>query len=331
MKTLKRERFGRRGDGCLLKRSGSPNWFSSLYVGGKDIVESTKTADLVIAKKVHKQRLREKSADEQGLKPFTTPATKRTRVGALLDDLLLHYETHRPKSIRTIRCHLEHVRTFFGNRRAVSLTTSDGNAFVKRQRQDGASDASIVLRLAYLAVALRREEMNVPAFERPSLNNARQGFFERSEVEAVIHHLPEHLRDVVRFAHATGWRKTECLSLRWSDIVGGEIRLRAEHSKNKMPRVVPLAGSLVEIVERRRGARALCPLVFHRHGRPIGGDFRRSWETGCKAAGLSGRLFHDLRRTAIRDMVRAGVPEVVAMKISGHKTRSVFEDRKSVV
>ncbi len=84
-------------------------------------------------------------------------------------------------------------------------------------------------------------------------------------------------------------------------------------------------GELLDIVKRAHQRRRLdCSFVFHRHGQPIG-DFRKSWAAACQKAGVSGTLVHDMRRSAIRNYIRSGVSESVAMALSGHKTRSVFD------
>jgi integrase len=108
------------------------------------------------------------------------------------------------------------------------------------------------------------------------------------------------------------------------------IRLRHELSKTREGRVLVLSGPLAEVIERRWALRVLgCPLVFHVRGRRIV-DWRKTWVRACTAARLPGKLFHDLRRTVVRNLVRAGVPERVAMGITGHRTRSVF-DRYNIV
>jgi integrase len=94
-----------------------------------------------------------------------------------------------------------------------------------------------------------------------------------------------------------------------------------------------LGGELWNIIERQLRARGFersdktlssSGFVFHSGGAPIG-DIRKAWATACKKAGVAGRLFHDLRRTLIRNAIRGGVPERVAMAMSGHKTRAVFD------
>jgi integrase len=165
-------------------------------------------------------------------------------------------------------------------------------------------------------------------------HNVRQGFVDPPAFERVIEHLPDDLRDVVRFAYATGWRKGEITTLTWADVdrEAGRILLRSEHSKNAEPRILPLVGDLAALIERRWQARAVrapdgnttvVGRVFHRAGRPVG-NIRKSWASACRRAGVPGLLLHDLRRSAVRNFEKAGVRPSVAMKLSGHKTDSVY-------
>ena len=170
-------------------------------------------------------------------------------------------------------------------------------------------------------------------------NNTRQGFFERPDLEAVVAALPDYLRDFTRFAYLTGWRKGEIISLRWTDVDrdAGASRLRPEAAKTGRGRTVMLEGDLAELIDRRWQGRLfekdgkvrVSDLVFHREGESVG-DFRKAWATACQTAGVPDKLFHNLRRTAARNMVRAGVPERVAMAVTGHVTRSMF-DRYNIV
>jgi integrase len=180
---------------------------------------------------------------------------------------------------------------------------------------------------------------SIPKVRALTENNRRQGFFERPDLEAVVAALPDNLRDFTRSAYLTGWRKGEIISLKWTDVDrdAGAIRLRPEAAKTGRGRTVMLEGDLAELIDRRWESRLLekdgnvrvTALVFHRDGKPVG-DFKKSWATACRAAGVPYKLFHDLRRTAARNMVRAGVPERVAMAVTGHVTRSMF-DRYNIV
>ena len=146
--------------------------------------------------------------------------------------------------------------------------------------------------------------------------------------------------DVLEFGYLCGWRIGEVARLEWRDVErdAGVARLRPELSKNNDGRVLVLSNPLRSVIERRWQARVLgCPFVFHHEGARLfhaGGSMSKEWKAAWKEArqkaGLSGKLFHNLRRTVARNLVRAGEPEAVAMIITGHKTRSVF-DRYNIV
>jgi integrase len=174
-------------------------------------------------------------------------------------------------------------------------------------------------------------------------HNRRRGFFEGDELEAVVAKLPEHLRGLLRFLFWTGWRSGEARGLEWRqvDLKAGVIRL--DDSKSGEPRtipygVLPVLRAIVEAQRQRadqlqRAAEAdgkrkrLARIVRHVFFTPAGfkiHDLAGEWDTARKAAGLPGRLVHDCRRTAARNMLRAGIPQAVAMQIGGWKTDSIF-------
>ena len=178
---------------------------------------------------------------------------------------------------------------------------------------------------------------SIPFIPKLKEDNVRKGVFTHFEYLRLRKVLPERLRPVVAFAYYTGMRKSEILKLQWSqvDLNEGKVRLEPGTTKNNEPRTVPLPRDLLEELKRQRKTRDQrcpgCRFVFFHHdtGLPIR-DFRGSWATATKESSLEGRLFHDFRRTGVRNLIRAGVPERVAMAISGHKTRSVF-DRYNIV
>jgi integrase len=316
------------GAGRIFQRG--TRWWVAYHAHHKEYREPAGTeAD---AKRLLKQRLKEIHGDR-----FIGPEGERLTVGELLDALVLHLETKGAKS-DSYRSHVKAVRNAFGFDRALSIGTARVERYAAEELRGKKAPATVnreigVLKQAF-RLALKQERLNrAPYFPMLKEDNARPGFFEHHEFEAVVGHLPEAYADAMRFAYLTGWRRGEIMPLRWDavDRIAGQVRLRT--SKNGRGRVLPLEGELRTLIDRRWSARqvttptgetALSPLVFHhRNGQPLG-DFRKAWATACRKAGVPGKLFHDLRRTAVRNMIRAGVSQTVAMSISGHRTISMF-------
>lgn len=218
--------------------------------------------------------------------------------------------------------------------------------YIRHRRGEAAKDATIqreleAIRRAFALAAEQRRLGFVPVVPTLAIgdSNARQGFLSRAEFEALVGNIGEmrgrpakftdddDLKDFVSWAWWTGMRKGEIAALTWDalDRETWTLRLHAGDAKTGRGRLLALEGPLRKIIDRRLDARRLdVPLIFHRDGKAVR-EFKKSWATACKRAGLPGILFHDLRRSAIRNMVRAGVDTAVAMRISGHRTRNVFD------
>lgn len=234
-------------------------------------------------------------------------------------------------------------------RKAQTVTLEDGSTQTTPEETKPVSPATINRELQVLkrmfSLAIRSGRIATKPYIK-MLKEAppRSGFFEREQYDSVMTHLPAALQPVIAFAYVTGWRiDSEVLPLEWRqvDFNAGEVRLDAGTTKNGEGRVFPFTADLRAVLkaqhaehERLKKAGHICRFVFFREiadGR--GGEkkpqpivsLNKAWKAACRAAGCPGRIPHDLRRTAVRNLVRAGISKSVAMELTGHKTASVFD------
>jgi integrase len=229
---------------------------------------------------------------------------------------------------------LNHLRARFQDAPLSEVTSRDVEQMSAELLAHPYAPATVQAHIAYLRAAMhyaqkKGELTALPWFPSIKVENARRGFFERDEFERILACLPEPYADIARFGYSCGWRLSEILGLHWSEVDRERRIIRLTTSKNGHGRVLPIVGELVEILERAWRNRIvgdkLSEWVFHRAGHRIPNN--RSWNVWNAArnhAGLTGRLFHDLRRTAARDMIAAGCDYQTAMAVTGHRTMSMF-------
>lgn len=331
----------------LYKQAGSKFWWYAISHRGRLIRQSTGETDAKKARGVLKAKRDELAAARGGYTVISGPETRRVSVADRLAGLLRDYELRGVRSLAQVRAHLgfppkpdgkpRTILEAFGRERVVDLSEDMIDEYMRRRLAAGARPATVNRETQLLGQAIRpflqKHRLPVPPLRKLPEDNTREGFFSRAEIESVVSHLPSDLKDFTRWAYLTAWRKSEIASLLWADVdvEGRTIRLSWRRSKNKKARTMALAGALAAIIERRSAARAALVVkgiasdrvFFRANGLPVQ-DFKKAWASACKAAGVAGRLFHDLRRSGVRNMTRAGVSRKVATAISGHRTEAVY-------
>jgi len=347
------------GEGGLILRGHI--WHAQYYVDGRQIRTSTKchvkSEALAFLRKLMDSR-------DKGEVPVTD--VKKLRYADLRQGLIDSYVTLGNKSLRERADGTENLAglaaldAFCGFKQGpnadgkitvtdrgvpvTQLTSDFASRFVRERKAAGVGNGATINRsLAVLRRMLRiakrqRKIHDIPFIEFLKEPPARKGFLAVEKFNELVSLLPTHLRPLVTLLYFDGVRIGEALQIEWSQVNLTErtIRLEPEQTKTDEARVLPLPPQLVMMltdIEPKTGR------VFD------GTNLRKEWMKACAAAGVgtltevegrpqdpvySGLRLHDLRRSAVRNLVNAGVPERVAMSISGHKTRSIF-DRYHIV
>jgi integrase len=326
-----------RGDGWI-ERHGK-GYRACCYAPGADgkknkwrqVAATEKAARLLL-----RDMLNQVANDEKGIEPLTPAATKRVLMNELFDEHEKDFLLHDRKNLRTLRGHQKRPREAFGHLPAITVTTKRIETYVLQRKEDGAKPATIDRETETVsrAIALANKHgMRIVGPDIPKLlkknANAKQTLLSRAESEAILAGIEsDDFRDLLDWFRWTGMRPKEICSLTWANEHDGEIRLTAKDAKIGEGRIIPIVGPLVDTIARRRSKRGISPFIFqNRHGRTLAGTtggFKRwayvQWRRAAAAIGRSDATPYDLRRSAMRNMLKGGASLKDAMAITGHKT-----------
>jgi len=333
-----------RGDG--LYRRGEVWWMTYVTPDGKRHQAST-------GKHYHEEAKTERDrivGDLAAGRPVSAPG--KTTLEQLGELIIADYTMRKRRSLPRMKGALTPLKAYFGRQPVANICWGDTVKYRQHRTRQGLAMASVNYELAVLRRMLRLAVKDgklaaVPIVETPDPQNARAGFVTREELEQIVAATPEGAETPVlaeayaalaRVAFFTGWRvRSELLPLTWDrvDFTAGVLRLDPNTTKNGAGREFPFGewAALVEVLRARRlatdqvirdtGRRV--PWVFHSEGHPVRyKELLAAWRTACTVAELEGKLLHDLRRSAVRNLERAGVSRSVAMQLTGHKTESVY-------
>jgi integrase len=292
-------------------------------------------------------------------RPPTARARATVTVNEVLDDYLSYLTLKGRKSVQVITMVFKaSIRPAFGDRQPASLTTLDFERY-REEREKDVDPVTVNRDLAYLRAALNngmlrqtpRKVDSVPYMPMADeSHNVRTGFVEVPGYQEILQQLPVTLKPLFVCGYHVSTRKGELKNIVWPqvDFDEGVIVLEPADTKTGKGRYLPIYGDMGEWLTKQKAVRDAefpgCPWVFFWHTADCvlghGGvrtkpgshvqKFDASWKAAVKRAGNEGLLFHDLRRSAQRNMRKAGIDQSIRMKISGHKTDSM-ERRYNIV
>jgi integrase len=321
-----------KGTGSIFQRGQI--WFVQYYWRGERRRESSHSSDREKAEQLLHKRLGEIATGR-----YLGIAADQITVGDLIDLVIEDYKFRKLRSVSVVEwraeAHLKSLRKL----PAAKFTAAEVRRYVAHRRSERAGEATINRELAIIRRGFTLAKQgdpplvqSVPYIPKLEEDNVREGFLEPDQYERLLEELPQRLKALYVCAYHVGTRKGELRRLQWSqvDFDGKLLHLAARQTKGKVARSVPVYGEMERWLRKQEETCPPgCPWVFHYQAGLVGAHLR-GWSEACDRAGLAGLLFHDLRRSAVRNMKRAGVQDKVAMQISGHKTRSVF-DRYNIV
>lgn len=312
---------------------GSNVLWIKYHRNGKPIRESAHTIKVKEAEKLLRARL---AAISTGT--YVGLRIEKVLIAELSDDLIREYRINGRKSIDDLKARWKlHLEPFFGILRAVEVTSQLAAQYIDVRQQEGAENATINRELAALKrmFNLARQSTppkvtTVPYIAMLREDNIRTGFLESGQHDNLASQTAKIgllLRAMFEVGYTYGWRHEELLTLRVRQVnlAARTIRLEPGTTKNDQGREVSMTLPVRTLLAQCVNSKDSDDFVFTREDGKRVRDFRGTWTNACEAAKVPGLLFHDLRRTAARNLRRAGVAEGVIMKIGGWKTRSVFE------
>jgi integrase len=300
------------------------------YRNGTAHRENTHSDKRTVAREMLKTR-----SGEIATGNWVEPKAQKILMSELFDALLRDYRNNARKSLKFAEQRwAKHLKPVFGEMRAIDVTTDVLDRYVESRKQDGADNATVNREMAilrhgfFLAYRSRpRKVYEVPPFPRLKENAPRAGFVDDVQYKKLCDSCGEPwMRAMLAVGYTFGFRKAELLDMRVRqvDLLNRTITLEVGTTKNGEGRTVKMTNETYTLLCQCLLGKNADDFVFTwANGKPVR-DIRTTWANMTKAAELPDLLFHDLRRSAVRNMIRRGVPQVVAQRISGHKTAAVF-------